>query len=39
MLHPYDCPVKTDHMIGVLIRFESKEYSEYATIYTTKLGN
>ena len=22
MLHPYDCPVKTNHMIGVLIRFE-----------------
>ena len=25
MLHPHDCPVKTNHMIGVLIRFESKE--------------
>ena len=37
MLHRYDCPVKTNHMIGVLIRFENKEwwYSEHATIYTT----
>ena len=37
MLHPYDCPVKTNHMIDVLIRFESKESwnSEHATIYTT----
>ena len=31
LLHPYDCPLKTNHMIGVLIRFESKEqwYSEH----------
>ena len=32
MLHPYDCPVKTNHMIGVLIRLV---ISEYTTIYTT----
>ena len=37
MLHPYDCPVKTNHMISVLIRFEIKEYwySKHTTIYTT----